>query len=374
MKKILFLVNVDWFFVSHRLPIALQAQKEGYEVHVACKFSSHYDFLSSCGFNLHSISFDRSGAGFLYELRTLFSIRRLFKLVAPDLVHAVTIKPVLYGGVAARLTGVKSMAFAISGLGLVFVADGAMAKARRWFISQFYQFALNINNSKVIFQNPEDKKILQRMLRLPDRRSEMIRGSGVDLSVYSVEPEPNKISVVMAARLLKDKGVYQFIDAARILRKRGIPVLFKLVGTPDFGNPNTVTNEELTFWCNEGTVELLGFREDIHRVFADSNIVVLPSFYGEGLPKVLMEAAACGRAVVTTDNPGCVAATEPGVTALIVPVKDSIALAEAIATLISDPARRKRMANAGRRLAEEAFTIEKVVEQHMDIYRDLIHP
>ncbi len=371
--KIIFLVNVDWFFISHRLPIALKAKEDGYEVHLACNFTEHYDYLASLGLVLHQISFDRSGSGLLHELKTLQSIRRVFKNIKPDLVHAVTIKPVLYGGIAARTTGVKRMVFAVSGLGLVFVADGMAAKVRRWLVGRMYQFAINVKNSKVIFQNPVDKKVLQEAVRLPDNKCEKIRGSGADLTTYNVEPEPNVISVVMAARLLKEKGVYQFVDAARTLKQRGLDVTFKLVGEPDPGNPNTVTQQELDLWRNEGCIELLGFRQDINQVFAQSNIVVLPSFYGEGLPKVLIEAAACGRAVVTTENPGCLEAIEVNQTGFAVPIKDSIALANAIEKLVVNAELRYQFGRAGRLLAEREFDVDSVVSKHLLIYQDLLN-
>jgi glycosyltransferase involved in cell wall biosynthesis len=371
--KIIFLVNVDWFFISHRLPIALKAKEDGYEVHLACNFTEHYDYLSGLGLVLHQISFDRSGSGLLHELKTLQSIRRVFKKIKPDLVHAVTIKPVLYGGIAARTTRIKRMVFAVSGLGLVFVADGLGAKVRRWLVGRMYQFAINVKNSKVIFQNPVDKKVLQEAVSLPESKCEMIRGSGADLTTYNVEPEPNVISVVMAARLLREKGVYQFVDAARTLKQRGVDVTFKLVGEPDPGNPNTVTMQELDLWRNEGCIELLGFRQDINQVFAQSNIVVLPSFYGEGLPKVLIEAAACGRAVVTTENPGCLEAIEVNQTGFAVPIKDSIALADAIEKLVVDAELRMQFGKAGRQLAEREFDVDSVVKKHLLIYQDLLN-
>lgn len=372
MKKLLFLVNVDWFFISHRLPIALHAKEAGYDVHIACKFTEHFSYLASLGFTLHELPFDRSGSGVVHELKTLLAIKRLFEDVTPDLVHAVTIKPVLYGGVAARISGVKNMVFAVSGLGLVFVAEGPAAKIRRWFISRLYKYALGVKNSRVIFQNPADKNVLQRAVGLHEALCVMIKGSGADLSTYAMRPEPETVSVVMAARLLKEKGVYQFVEAARILKNRGVKAEFKLVGEPDPGNPNTVGKSELDLWREEGVVELLGFRQDISNIFAQSSVVVLPSFYGEGLPKVLIEAAACGRAVVTTDNPGCVEAVESGKTGLIVPAKDSVALADAIERLVLDDTLRQRFGEAGRKLAEREFDVISVVKKHLEIYEDLL--
>ena len=264
------------------------------------------------------------------------------------------------------------MVFAVSGLGLVFVAKGLSAKIRRWFISRLYRFAFGVKNCKVIFQNPVDKMVVQKIVGLADNRCVMIKGSGVDLRKYTVQQEPESVSVVMAARLLVEKGVYQFIDASRLLKQRGVEARFKLVGEPDPGNPNTVRSEELKLWETEGVVELLGFREDINNVFAMSNIVVLPSFYGEGLPKVLIEAAACGRAIVTTDNPGCLEAVEVDKSGFIVPIKDSEALANAIERLVNDDELRRSFGDAGRRLAEREFDVNSVVNKHLDIYNGLL--
>jgi len=177
--------------------------------------------------------------------------------------------------------------------------------------------------------------------------------------------------VVMAARLLKDKGVFEFVEAARLLLRRGILVEMRLIGSPDLGNPTSVTQQVLDQWGNEGQVDLLGYRKDIAAQYAAANIVCLPS-YREGLPKSLVEAAACGRAIVTTDVPGCRDAITPDVTGLLVPVKDSVALADAIQVLIEEPELRKKMGHAGRSLAEDAFAIEKIVEQHMCIYQELL--
>ena len=371
-KKLLYIVNVDWFFVSHRLPIATEALRQGYDVHIASNFTIHFDYLESLGFTLHRVNFDRSGAGIIHEYKTFISICMLLKKIKPDLVHAVTIKPVLYGGIAARISGVRNMVFAVSGLGLVFVAKGLSAKIRRWFISRLYRFAFGVKNCKVIFQNPVDKMVVQKIVGLADNRCVMIKGSGVDLRKYTVQQEPESVSVVMAARLLVEKGVYQFIDASRLLKQRGVEARFKLVGEPDPGNPNTVRSEELKLWETEGVVELLGFREDINNVFAMSNIVVLPSFYGEGLPKVLIEAAACGRAIVTTDNPGCLEAVEVDKSGFIVPIKDSEALANAIERLVNDDELRRSFGDAGRRLAEREFDVNSVVNKHLDIYNGLL--
>jgi len=373
MTKILYLVNVDWFFISHRLPIAIAAKEAGYDVHIACNFTDHFDFLGSFGFTLHPVPFNRSSGGVLQEVKTLKRIWQIFKHVSPDIVHAVTIKPVLYGGSVARVLGIKNMVYAVSGLGLVFVAEGFLAKIRRLFVKRLYKFALGVKNFGVIFQNPIDKSVLKKAVGLKEEHCLMIKGSGADLTTYKVIPEPSGIPVVvMAARLLKEKGVYQFVEAARLLKARDVEAKFQLIGEPDPGNPNTVKAKELEQWRKEGIVEVLGFRADIPDVFAASNIVVLPSFYGEGLPKVLIEAAACGRAIVTTDNPGCAEAVIHGVNGFIVPAKNSALLADAIEQLVGNAKLRQSMGKAGRELAENEFDVLAVVAKHLDIYQELL--
>lgn len=368
---IIFVVNAPEFFLSHRLPLALAALKAGFQVHVATPDGPDVRNIQSMGFEHHVVPFARSGQNPLYELGTLLRLVKLFWRLKPTLVHLITIKPVLYGGIAARLAGIKSVVSAVSGLGTVFLADSLVARFRRRLVILLYQAAFKQKRLAVIFQNPDDCNVLLGIKALKDDQAKMIRGSGVKLEDYPCLPQPLGNTVVMAARLLRDKGVFEFIEAARLLQYRGVSVEMRLIGSPDPGNPTSVTQQELDQWENEDLVELLGFRKDIAVQYAEANIVCLPS-YREGLPKSLVEAAACGRAVVTTDVPGCRDAITPGVTGLIVPVKDAVALADAIQTLVKDPELRNGMGQAGRALAEEAFTIEKIVEQHLVIYRELL--
>jgi glycosyltransferase involved in cell wall biosynthesis len=284
----------------------------------------------------------------------------------------VTIKPVLYGGLAARLVGVPSVVAAISGLGFVFMSNGSKVKLVRFFVVRIYKFVLNKQNLKVIFQNPDDRNAIMKAVSLEVKKIVTIRGSGVDLSKFSVKPLPAGLPiVVMASRLLRDKGVIEFLKAVQLLKKRGVGARFWLVGNPDPGNPTSIDFEQLLKTHDAKGVELLGQRDDIFEVFSQSHIVVLPS-YREGLPKVLLEAAACGRAVVTTDVPGCRHAVEVGVTALLVPPYDPVSLADAIESLIIDQDLCCRMGLAGRDLAEREFSIDKVVATHLTIYDELV--
>lgn len=371
-KKIILVLNGVTYFISHRLPIALELKLQGFEVHIVCPDSEPTDF-SKYGFTYHQVEISRKGMNPVFELAAIFNLYRLFKQVKPDLVHLVTIKPYLYGGIAARLAGVPSVVSAVAGLGIIFSQNNIKTKLLRTILYPLFKFSFGHSNQKVIFQNTDDKQSLVSWINLPNDKTTIIRGAGADLKQYPYLPEPENTPPVIAfaARLLKDKGVEQFVEASRILQKRGVAALFWLIGEPDPGNANTVTSQQLDAWQQAGLVECFGYRSDIADLFSRANIVSLPSFYGEGLPKVLIEAAACGRAVVTTDWPGCRDAITPDETGLLVPIRDSVALADAFQWLLENPGERQAMGAAGRKLAEEVFAIEKVVEQHMQIYKTL---
>lgn len=371
-RKVLFVVNTPEFFLSHRLPIALAACEEGYEVHVATTAGRAAIEIERLGLVHHSVAIARSGQNPLAELTSIISLIRLLRELKPSLVHLITIKPVLYGGIAARVAGAPAVVAAVSGLGTVFVAQSSAAQARRALVSLLYRLAFRHRRLAVIFQNPDDRDGLLAIGALKRKQVRMIRGSGVNLANYSFVQEPEGIPVVvMASRLLRDKGVYEFVEAARLLKARGVEVVMRLIGAPDPGNPTSVEQEDLDNWAAEGVVELPGYRSDIAMQYAAANIVCLPS-YREGLPKGLVEAAACGRAVVTTDVPGCRDAIEPGVTGVLVPVKSAEALADSLQTLIEAPDQRMLMGKAGRQLAERAFSIDQIVSQHLEIYKELL--
>lgn len=373
MKKILFIVNTLDFFLSHRLPLAIAAKQAGYEVHIAAASNDKAIKLQTYGFKYHILPFSRSGQNPIYEIKTVVKLFSLFLRVKPDLVHLITIKPVLYGGIVARLSNIKAVVFAVSGLGTVFIAgSGLMPRVRRKFVTTLYAFAFQHKNMAVIFQNPDDRDKLLSLGTVDFLQTRMIRGSGVSLTSYSYLLEPDgKPVVVMAARLLRDKGVLEFVEAARLLKARGLDIEMRLIGSPDIGNPTSVTLQELEEWERDGYIRLLGYREDISQQYAAANIVCLPS-YREGLPKSLVEAAACGRAVITTDVPGCRDAIIANVTGILVPVRDAHALADAIQELLANPDKRLAMGAEGRKLAEANFSIENIVGQHMKIYEDVM--
>lgn len=368
--RVLFIVNVDWFFISHRLPIALAAIEKGYEVHLVCSITDKQKILEDCGIVVHPLDFSRSGISIFNELKTIKSLFSIIKSIVPDITHCITIKPVLYGNVIARFVRVPNRISSISGLGYVFIAKGVKAKVLRGFISLWYKLALQ-GSKKVIFQNSADRDVLRKLGAVTQQQEVFIRGSGVDLDKYVVLPEPQSDLVVMfVARLLIDKGVVEFSSAARIIKSERSDVRMVLIGDIDPGNPKSISSNQIKNWVDDGIVEYWGYSHNVAQNIAKSNIMVLPS-YREGLPKSLIEAAACGRAVVTTDVPGCRDAIIPNRTGLLVPVKSSELLAEAILKLLNNKSMRDDFAINGRRLAESDFDIKDVVNTHLDIYCNL---
>ncbi|MEM7478868.1 MAG: glycosyltransferase family 4 protein [Planctomycetota bacterium] len=374
--KLLFVVNVDWFFLSHRLPIALEAQKKGYEVHVATTSTGRIDEIAQYGFQTYELSLKRSSMSFLDSFRAFLEIRRIYRCVKPLVVHLISIKPVIIGGFAARICGIPGVVAAVPGLGFIFSDKGVVASLRRFLVGFGYSVALGHKNLVVIFQNTEDKRTISEIARVDDKKVRIIRGSGVDLQLFTFVPLRTETPIVLfAGRLLKDKGVEEFVDAARLLKNEpdappnGVRCV--IVGEPDEGYRATISAEQLTNWETEGAVEFWGKRDDMQKVISLAQIVVLPS-YREGLPKVLAEAAACGRAVITTDVPGCRDAIEPNETGLLVPVRESEPLAAAIRALLDDTQRCREMGVKGRELAERKFDVRSVVNQHLQIYNELI--
>jgi glycosyltransferase involved in cell wall biosynthesis len=372
--RIIFVINHIDFLLSHRIDICIAAVQEGYEVHVISPNNETItSVLKGMGIFFHELELSRSGTNPFLELKATFNLFKIFKKIKPDLVHLITIKPYLYGGIVARLTKVPAVVSAVAGLGILFSSTEPKFRLIRLCIYPLFKLAFGHKNQIVIFQNSTDRHILVDWKVLHAHKARIIRGSGVKLSSYPALPEPTNHPLVVsfASRLLKDKGVEVLANASRMLKYKKIDVVFWLIGEIDSGNVNSIAQQQLTDWEDEGLVKVLGFRSDIADLFGKSNIIVLPSFYGEGLPKVLIEAAACGRAIITTDHPGCRDAVEFD-TGILVPIKDHVALSDAIQDLIQDSNKRQRMGVAGRRLAEQEFSVEKVVANHIQIYQELL--
>jgi glycosyltransferase involved in cell wall biosynthesis len=369
--RLLFVVNVDWFFLSHRLPLARAAREAGAEVVILAAESGEAERIRREGFRFVPFPFSRRGVAVASELKIVFSLMSLYRSLRPDLVHHVTIKPVLYGSLVARVVGDIKVVNAVSGLGYTFIS-GKRARAVRAVAKMLYKVATLNLHSRTIFQNSDDlETFVGRRLVRPDR-AVLIRGSGVDCARFKPIPEPTGKPVVMLpSRMLLDKGVEEYVEAARLLQSIGVKARFVLVGDSDPGNPTAVPVKQLEAWVQSGIVEWWGYREDMPRVLSSANIVVLPS-YREGLPKVLLEAAASARAIVATDVPGCREIVRHNVNGLIIPPRRSEPLARAIRTLLKSPELRAGFGRAGREIAVAEFSEEIVVEQTLSLYRDLL--
>ena len=371
--KLIIVVNELRFFLSHRLPIALAARDAGYEVHIASRSGTidEVEQLNQELLQFHPISFHRSSMGLWQELETLRELRRLYKEIQPDIVHHVTIKPVLYGTLVARWVGGIQILNAISGLGYFFIAQGWKSSIRKTLLLWVYRAILHSKKVWILFQNPDDQALFSEYKIIYLGHAFKIKGSGVDLQQFACSSIPKgRIKIVLVARMLWDKGVGDFVESATTLTQQGIDADFLLVGSVDPGNPESISVEQLEEWNRSGVVKWLGERADIAQLLAESHIAVLPS-YREGLPKSLIEAAAVGRPIVTTDVPGCREVVKDGENGFLVPAKDAKKLAEGIQKLINNPKLLTSMGKKSRLMAEQEFSIQQIVEQTLKLYETL---
>lgn len=367
-QRLLFVVNDPAFFVSHRLALGEHGLTLGLDVAVAAPEGPAREAIERAGIRFVPIPLARGSTDPRKELETLAAIAAVMRRERPTLVHDVTIKPVLYGGLAARMLGVPALVSSVSGLGYTFIAQGARARARRALVVAAYRRALGHRRSRVIFQNEDDRRELVALGCVSPARAVVVRGgSGVDVASYRAEPPPAGTPlVVLPARMLRDKGVVEFVHAARALRAEGVAARFALVGG-FHENPAALSPAELDALVADGAVEWWGHRSDMPVVLAQASVVCLPS-YREGTPRALLEAAAAGRAVVTTDVPGCRDAVVAGETALLARVRSGDDLARQLGTLLRDEPLRARMGRAGRALAEREFDLRRIVQSVFAVY------
>ncbi|BAU48596.1 glycosyl transferase family 1 [Sulfurifustis variabilis] len=370
--KLLYIVNDAGFFLSHRLPLAVAARMAGMEVHVATPADATSGRIVAEGFHFHAIDIHRWRTNPWREARSLVAMIRLLRRLRPDIVHNVTIKPVLYGGIAARLTRQRAVVSAIPGLGTVFIDSSGFGRVRRAIVKWIYRQALRHPNSGVIFQNEDDLRSFTEAGLTDARSAVLIRGSGLDLQSFIPTPLPQGVPVVMlASRMVWDKGVGEFVRAAMRVHAAGVAARFVLVGEPERGNPRSVAREQLDEWQRAGIVEWWGRRTDMPEVLSRAYLVCLPS-YREGLPKVLIEAAACGRPLIAADVPGCREVVRHEANGLLVRVRDSDALAAAFSDLLQDRVRAENMGRYSRHIAEAEFGVGKVIDDTMRVYEKLL--
>lgn len=372
--KLLFLVAEDWYFCSHRLPLAVAARQAGYEVCVITRVNQHANVIRAAGLKLIPLQrMRRSGTHPLQEFASLWEIWRIYRREKPDLVHHVGLKPVVYGSLVARMHGVRGVVNALAGLGFVFSSDRISARMLCPVVKLVFSCLLKHMNTRVIVQNERDFDVLTKEVGIASCNIHLIRGAGVDLRIHDGQaPSVQPPLVVLVARMLWDKGVGDFVEAATRIRAAGVSARFALVGMPDPENPTSVPEPQLRLWHDNGDVEWWGYRADIPAVLEMASISCLPTFYGEGVPKALIEAMASSRAIVTTDIPGCRELVADGRNGVLVAPRDVAALSTALETLIRDPERCRHMGMAGRMMVEQSLSLDQVLAETLALYAELV--
>lgn len=371
MAKLFIVVNVDWFFLSHRKDIALSAQKNGYGVTVVTKDTGKKQYIEALGLKVIDLPMNRSGQNIIEELYTCWFLYRLYRRKKPDIVHHVGLKTILWGTLAAKLAKVHGVVNAVSGLGIFFSEENTSLVSK--LLPRVLRFSHHRKNLAVIFQNEEDKGLFLKNRIIKEEQVFMIKGSGVDLNQYCYTPEleSQKIKVLLTARMIVEKGVFVLVDAAlKLKEKYRDKVEFLLCGGLD-DNPKAIKEEELKSVCDGGYIQWLGYRTDVLELLKSCHIVAFPSYYKEGLPKSLIEAAAVGRPIVTTNSIGCKETVVDGYNGYLIPVKDSDTLAKKLNLLFEDENLRQNMGRNSRILAEKDFSIENVIRRHLEIYSQL---
>ena len=368
-KKILYIVNTDKFFLSHRFSIANFLKKK-FDICLATNFILGETFFKKKGFKTYKLTINRSSLNIFSNIFILLKIFIIIKNCKPDLIHFISSKPVILGGLASRFFKIPKV-FSISGLGFIFIGDNLISKLRKFIFLLLYKISLNHKYSKVIFQNKSDYLEINKFNAIKNNYK-LIPGSGVCLRKFRPKYKNSKVPIVMfPSRMLRHKGLIEFLQAAEILKKNKIQAKFVLVGEIDIHNPTGVKISQINKWTLSGIVEYWGHISNMNNILILSTIVVLPS-YREGFPKVLMEAAACGKPVITTNVPGCRDAVINNFTGKIIPKKNSVLLALTIKNLLSDKNKMRTMSKNAREHAEKNFDVNKIIQMHLEIYQSLI--
>jgi glycosyltransferase involved in cell wall biosynthesis len=364
-------VTEDWYFISHRLPMARAARAAGFEVHVATRVDRHGPAIAAEGFHLHPISWRRGSLDPRDLLRVVREVRRLYRTLQPDLAHHVALPATIVGSLAARGLPVICIN-AMTGLGTIFISNAAKVRAARMVLTPALRSLLGRAGSAVLVQNADDRAVIED-LGVDATRIVLIPGSGVDSDVMMPAPEPaGPVTVAFVGRLLEAKGIRTLVAAHALLGARGRDIRLILAGTPDPANPGSIPASEIEAWSRQRNVSCLGFVDDIAALWASAHIAALPS-HREGLPLSLLEAAACGRPLIATDVPGCRDIARPGLNAFLVPVNDVDALAHAIDRLALDGTLRRTFGAASRHLVEREFSSKRIGRDLIALYRRLLH-
>ena len=371
-SKLLYVDNRVKYVLSHRIPWLKGARKAGFEVHVTTLTAGEGSRIEDVGFPYHSISEQRRSNNPLHELQLIARLYGLYRQLQPDIVHHITLRSILYGSVASLFLRRPQIVNGVTGLGYLFSSEDAKIRALRKVVLWVLRL-LRRRDHVFLFQNPDDELLFQRHQIADPASSVLIKGSGVDTERFVPQPEPTGPPVVLfPARMLWHKGVQEFVDAARQLKDKGGEARFVMVGDTDPDNPAGVSANQLQQWEDEGVIEWWGYQESMPDVFAQSHVVCLPSAYREGVPKVLIEAASCGRPIVTTDMPGCREIVNDGENGYLVPPQDSTAVVQALTPLIEDAELRRRMGKQGRELVRAEFSVEHVVRSTLEVYEQAL--
>jgi glycosyltransferase involved in cell wall biosynthesis len=369
--RLMFVVTEDWYFVSHRLALAVAARDAGYDVSVVTRVRAHRAQIAAAGIRIFDWEHERGGLNPFAELRSLRHLVRTYRRERPHLVHHVALKPALLGSVAARLARVPRVINAVAGMGWLYSSSAGLAKALRPVFQRALALLFRHPTVFVLVQNLDDEHVFVN-LGVPAERARLIPGSGVDITLFTPHADAEGVPlVVLPARMLYDKGVGELVEAARLLRVRGVSLRVLLAGEPDLQNRAAIPADVIAGWVREGVVEYAGFVRDMPGLLAAAQIVCLPS-YREGLPKALLEASAAGRAIVTTDVPGCREVVTDGENGLLVPSRNGIAVANALERLLTDRTLRLRMGRAGRERAEREWAAPVVISRMLQYYADTL--
>lgn len=370
--RLLYLITEDWYFWSHRLDLARAARDAGFEVTVATRVTDHGARILGEGFHLAPISVLRRSRNPFRELCAIAELVQLYRRVRPHLVHHVAMKPILYGSLAAWIGRVPVVLNAFAGLGYAFTEPERRNSMLHSVMRQAFKATVELSRSTVLFQNEADRDQLVVEGIVPSSRTRIIAGSGVDTTEFLVQPSPSGMPlIVLPSRMLWDKGIGEFVQAARNLKANGVEARFALVGRCDEDNPAAIPKMQLDQWVEEGVVEWWGYQEDMASVYGSATVVVLPS-YREGLPKVLLEAAACGKALVATDVPGCRDVVRHRSNGILVAPKNPAALASAIGELLADEKIREAMGRCGRELVVAEWSVPGITGQMVRLYHNLL--
>ena len=370
MAKILLFANTDWYLYNFRLPLTQELRDQGHEIVLLSPPGDFHERLQECGFQWLPFPFSRQGINPFTELITLWRLIHIYREVRPDIVHHFTIKPVIYGSIAAYILKIPGIINSITGLGHLFIDPGFITQILRGLAKWLYRSSLR--DTLVIFENPDDRTTFIQNKFLAEEQSYLVMGTGVDINKFHPTPKNNDIPVVLfSSRLLVTKGLIEYINAISILKQKGLKARFAIAGIPDPGNPASIPQGQLDSWKQNGFAEWWGWQDDMPTTLSKADIFCLPS-YREGIPSALLEACACGLPIVTTDVPGCRDVVTDGMNGLLVPVRDSQALADALERLLNDPAMRSKMGQIGRQIAFDQFSLSRNISQNLGVYEQAL--